>query len=98
MWYTIDSGTTKYFFTDNVTIQGWSDLPNGPVTITFFAKDTAGNVYSIYTTVIKQIPDEGNGNGGGIPGYNILLVYAIFIASIGLTLVLRKKEKKYKIT
>ena len=96
MWYTIDSGTTKYFFTDNGTIQGWSDLPNGPVTITFFANDTAGNVYSIYTTVIKQIPDEGNGNGGGIPGYNILLVYAIFIASIGLTLVLTKKKRSIK--
>ncbi len=102
MWYTIDSNTTKYFFTDNGIIQGWSDLPNGPVTITFFANDTAENVYSIYTTVIKQIldegngDDEGNGNGIRISGYDILLVYATFIASIGLTLVLTKKKRSRK--
>ena len=103
MWYTINSGATKYFFTTNGTIQGWANLPNNPVTITIYANDTVGNVYSIYTTVIKQVPDDGNGNGGsvpegGVPGYNIHLISGTILVSLCALLVLILKKKKFRNT
>ena len=98
MWYTINSGATKYFFTTNGTIQGWANLPNDPVTITIYANDTVGNVYSIYTTVIKQVPGDGNGNGGGVPGYNIYLISGTILVSLCSLLVLILKKKKFRNT
>lgn len=55
MWYTINTDMKKYFFTNNDTIQDWSDIPNGPVVITFFANDSAGNVYSEFAIIIKYM-------------------------------------------
>lgn len=99
MWYTINSGVTKYFFSTNSTIQGWINFSDGAITIRFYANDTAGNIESEHTTVIKDIPETPNdGNGGGIPAYNMLVVYSTaFLSVIFILLFIRKKKglKKY---
>lgn len=96
MWYTINSGATKYFFTNNGTIQGWLNYPNGPITIRFYANDTAGNVESEHTTVIKDLPPTDGDGGRRIPGYDTSLVYATFLALLCIILVLNRKNRKLK--
>ena len=46
MWYTLDSGITNYSIVSlsgTINQNEWDALPNGPVTIRFYAKDKAGN-------------------------------------------------------
>ena len=46
MWYTIDDGATNITFTVNATIDqnNWTALADGPVTMIFYANDSANNV------------------------------------------------------
>jgi len=46
MWYTIDGGATNITFTVNGTIDqnNWTALADGPVTMIFYANDSANNV------------------------------------------------------
>ncbi|MBY8979611.1 MAG: hypothetical protein KGD72_04425, partial [Candidatus Lokiarchaeota archaeon] len=46
MWYTIDGGITNIIFTVNGTIDqnNWTARPDGPITVTFYANDTLGNI------------------------------------------------------
>ena len=46
MWYTLNNGLTNIFFADNGTIEqsAWEALPNGIVTVRFYANDLAGNI------------------------------------------------------
>jgi hypothetical protein len=46
MWYTISSNSQKYFFSvnDSINDTAWMSLPEGNVTISFYANDTAGNM------------------------------------------------------
>jgi hypothetical protein len=55
MWYTLNGGV-NIFFTVNGTIDqnNWTILGNGPVTIIFFANDSAGNVGSDTVVVNKD--------------------------------------------
>ena len=61
MWYTIDGGLNNYTFTDNGTINqaAWDALPEGSVTIRFYAVDIIGNIEFEEITVIKDIPVGG---------------------------------------
>ncbi len=56
MWYTIDGGFTKYFFTVNESINtnGWNSAPEGLLDITFYANDTLGNLNSALVSVYKD--------------------------------------------
>ena len=61
MWYTIDSGLTIVIFSINGSIDSvlWDALPDGIVTLTFFANDTAGNVNFTSVNIIKDtLPPE----------------------------------------
>lgn len=101
MWYTINSGATKYFFTTNSTIQGWLIFPNGAVTIRFYANDTVGNIETDHTTVIKDITSPPidpptDGDGGNIPAFNMLVVYTTAFLSIIFLLMFIKKKRRFK--
>ncbi len=56
MWYTINNGSQKVPFTSNDTIdQGlWDAIPDGIVTLTFFANDTIGNINFTSVNIIKD--------------------------------------------
>lgn len=56
MWYTLNNGMQKVLFTTNESInQGlWDALSDGPILITFYANDTAGNVNSSSVTVFRD--------------------------------------------
>ncbi|MEJ2294707.1 MAG: NosD domain-containing protein [Candidatus Lokiarchaeota archaeon] len=59
MWYTINNGGTKYYFTENGTIDqnAWNAIDNGIVNITFYGQDTALNVNYKSVTIIKDTGD-----------------------------------------
>jgi len=60
MWYSIDGGLHNYTFTENGTIDqsAWNTLPDGSVTITFYAIDMAGNIGIAEITIGKNLPEE----------------------------------------
>ncbi len=93
MWYTLDGGLNNYTFTENGTINqaAWDVLPEGSVTITFFARDIVGNEAFEEVIIIKGIP-----SGGLDPTVIIIIVVSIVggIAIIGVILgILLKKGK-----
>jgi parallel beta-helix repeat protein len=60
MWYSIGGDPTKYFFSSNGTIDqtAWDALPQGTITITFYANDTGGNLSSESVNIVKSLPTE----------------------------------------
>jgi hypothetical protein len=65
MWYTINYSSTKYYFTENDTIDqyAWSALSDDDLIITFYAQDLAQNIGSKTVALIKdtsQTPNDGN--------------------------------------
>lgn len=81
MWYTINSDPTQYFFTNNNTIQDWSDFANGPIVITFVANDSAGNTHSEFVIIIKDIPSPISKD----PTITIITVaFSIALAVVGI--------------
>jgi len=54
-WYSFDGGVTTYVITDNTVFNqtAWTALPEGDVTITFYARDLAGNEASEAVTIVK---------------------------------------------
>ncbi|MHA2287961.1 MAG: hypothetical protein ACXABG_04155 [Promethearchaeota archaeon] len=74
MWYTVDGGISNYTFIDNGTIfqTAWDSLPNGIVTLKFYANDTLGNINyqqlnitkdgsAPIISIINPISDDGFG-------------------------------------
>ncbi len=59
MWYTIDGGITNITFITNGTIDqnNWTALGDGPVTIMFYANDSAGNLDSDSVIINKDATD-----------------------------------------
>ena len=59
MWYTIDGDITNITFTENGTISqsAWNALPEGIVTLKFYANDSAGNIGFAEVTVTKDVTD-----------------------------------------
>ena len=57
MWYTLNSGSTKYFFTANGSIDqsAWDALADGSITIRFYANDTVSNETFATFSVEKSI-------------------------------------------
>ncbi|MFX1572654.1 MAG: NosD domain-containing protein [Promethearchaeota archaeon] len=58
IWYSLDEGVTNFTVNDTGTINQatWAALANGEVTITFYARDLAGNEVSVSVTIIKSAP------------------------------------------
>jgi hypothetical protein len=94
IWYTINNGQniiiTLYAGILNESI--WNTLPNGPVTIKFFANDTAGNIGSDVVIIYKSTPSFNI--PPGIPGSDVFLIFFItFLAIISLSWKSLKKVK-----
>jgi parallel beta-helix repeat protein len=88
MWYTLDGGLHNYtffyiilyYYTYSTFVGGvaqtaWDAIPDGNVTITFYAIDVAGNKASKEVTVIKSVSPE-------IPGLDPGFIVAIIVISI----------------
>jgi len=58
-WYSLDNGLHNYIFTENGTInqEAWDALPDGVVTIQFYASNTLGDVNFEQVNVIKDTSD-----------------------------------------
>ncbi len=58
-WYSLDNGLHNYIFTENGTInqEAWDALPDGVVTIQFYANNTLGDINFEQVNVIKDTSD-----------------------------------------
>ena len=89
MWYTINNGATNIFFTLNGTINQplWDMLPEGNVTIRFYANDSIGNLNFQEITIVKAIPQPSPLE---IPGYNILFLVGIIVVMV--VIIIKKRS------
>ncbi|NVM34616.1 MAG: hypothetical protein HWN81_03410 [Candidatus Lokiarchaeota archaeon] len=80
IWYSFDGGLTNHTIIDNGTFDqnAWTTLSQGDVTITFYAKDLAGNEASESVTVIKSIPS------GLEPGVIITIVIVSVVGGVAI--------------
>lgn len=98
-WYTVDNGLNNItiegislednnYLWDQISNSIWNGVPNGEVTITFYAKDAAGNIASESVIVHKGRASEQ------ISGYNLIL----FLGILGVmsVIALRKIRKFLK--
>ncbi len=80
IWYSLDGGVTN--FTVNATgaidQAPWAALANGEVTITFYARDIAGNEVSESVTLIKSVPS------GLEPGVIAIIVVVSVIGGVAI--------------
>ena len=88
-WYTIDNSLTNITFTGltgtvNQTL--WDALPEGNVTIRFYANDTLGRIGFQEVTVTKTIPQSPL---PGIPGFDIL--FLVGIISVMVVIIIKKR-------
>lgn len=88
VWYTMDGGVNNVTITEytgSVDTDLWNALPSGQVTITFYAKDTVGNIGS-ESVIVNKIP--------GIPGPNpVLIILILGLGVIGLSWRNKRKLK-----
>ena len=84
IWYSFDGGVTTHAITNNAILNqtAWAALPEGDVTITFYASDTLGNEASESVTVIKNIPAGGPDTGVIITIIVVSVVVGVAIAAV----------------
>ncbi|MCJ7647539.1 MAG: right-handed parallel beta-helix repeat-containing protein [Candidatus Lokiarchaeota archaeon] len=91
MWYTLDGGLHNYTFTENGVINqtAWAALPEGSVTITFYASDIVGNEAIKHVVVTKSLTDDVG------PVIITIIVVSIVsgVALIGVGYIYFKKRK-----
>jgi len=89
-WYSFDDGLTNHSIselTGAISQSVWDTLPDGHVTLKFYAKDEAGNVGQSSVTITKRTTSEPL--PPGIPGYDIyLLLGALSVISL---IIIRKR-------
>jgi len=93
IWYIFDGGTTKLFISSMIGILNqtlWNQLPNGYVTIRFYANDTLGNMSFDEVIVVKDTPTPSP--PPGIPGYNIFILLGMM--SLIAAVIIRRKFNK----
>ncbi len=56
LYYTINFSSTKYYFTENNTLDpsGWASVADGNITLTFYIKDIFNRINSSSTCIIKD--------------------------------------------
>jgi len=94
VWYTFDGGTNKAFITELIGVMDltlWNQLPNGYITIRFYANDTLGNISFDEVIVVKDTPIPSP-PPGGIPGYNVIILLGM-ISLIAAFIIKRKFNK-----
>ncbi|MHA2039562.1 MAG: right-handed parallel beta-helix repeat-containing protein [Promethearchaeota archaeon] len=91
MWYTLNEGTIKYYFTENGSIDqaAWESLPDGNVKIRFYGIDLPENEDFKEIIVRKGLPIATS-----IASYDIgIVVSSIFIISVVSIILVKKKQK-----
>lgn len=91
MWYTVDNGLTNVTFIINTTINQilWDLLPEGEITIIFYANDTLGNIGYNMVIIIKSIAKSPPNLLPIIIG----VIGGIGLASVAIILVVKKRLK-----
>ena len=92
MWYSFDEGVTKVPISSFIGMLDetiWNDLPNGYVTIRFYANDTMGNMNYDEVIVMKSTPAHSTPTNA-IPGYDILILLGV-ITIISASIIRIKK-------
>ena len=93
MWYTLDGGLHNYTFTGStgtVNQSAWDALPDGTITLTFYASDYADNIGSAEVTIEKD---------SLLPPENLLIIIIIVSIIFGVAIVVavvfivRRKRK-----
>jgi len=87
----MDDGLTNITITSFLGVineDAWNALSYGPITITFYANDTVGNLGSSSVIIYKQAPAIPP----GIPGPSSILILAIFFTGI-IFLTWRQRKK-----
>lgn len=89
MWYSFDGGVSTYVITNNTVFNqtAWAALTEGDVTITFYARDLAGNEASEAVTVVKTA-------AGLDPGIIIIIVVVSVAGGVALAAVIYIYIKK----
>ncbi|MCJ7648184.1 MAG: right-handed parallel beta-helix repeat-containing protein [Candidatus Lokiarchaeota archaeon] len=97
-WYTINSGTTKYFFNPQnglnhipINQTAWTGLSEGSVMISFFVNDTGGNINNLHVTIDKDLPPSQN-PPPAIPFGNYYILF-MGIGIISLLIIVSRKRK-----
>lgn len=88
-WYTLEGVPGNFFFiglTGTVDQGVWDNVPQGEITITFYAEDGAGNIGSESVVITKSIPSQPE-----IPGYNVIILLGVILT---ITLILAKRKNK----
>jgi len=94
MWYTIDEGLHNYTFTESmgsIDEAAWDALPDGSVTISFYARDMAGNEAFEEVSIIKGVYPDGLD-----PGVIVFIVVISIVGGIGVIAVAYLFLKKRK--
>jgi len=94
IWYSIPGNTQKYFISDNSTINdiAWLNLPEGPLTIRFYANDTLGNIaYEDVLLIIDFIEDPPDDSVISFGNYYIIFT---LISLFSLIILMKVKAKR----
>lgn len=92
-WYSLDGGTTNFTIsevTGVISESVWNGLPNGHLTLTFYAKDETNNIGQSSVLITKNSPEEPT-PPPLIPGYDLYLLLGVF--SVISTILIRKRLK-----
>ena len=83
MWYSFDGGLTTFAITNNTILNqtAWTALAQGDVTITFYARDLAGNGTSESVIVIKSV-SSGLDPGVIVPIVVVSIVGGVAVISV----------------
>ena len=87
MWYTLDGDLNNYTFTANDTLDqsAWNAMPDGAITLQFYANDTLGHIGTAGVNIIKDTvaptitinsPDPGEIFGNDAPSFNVTVTDA----------------------
>lgn len=92
IWYTFDGGKNKIFTTElfnTLDSNLWNQLPNGDVSIRFYANDTLGQVSFEEVIVVKNTQSTPSNR---IPGYDISIL--LVLISVFSALIIKNKRNK----
>ncbi|MFX1427975.1 MAG: hypothetical protein ACFFBE_16095, partial [Promethearchaeota archaeon] len=85
-WYSLDNGETNTSFTDltgAINQVVWDDIPWGAVNLTFYARDTSGNVGFQQITIYKDIRT----NPEVIHSFNLWIITTTSLIILGLIII-----------
>jgi len=96
-WYTVNEYPEKWYFDIEMEryITGWDFYPDGNVTITFGAKDKAGNI-AYQDVVVIKITEDKTIKPRKIAGYEVLILLVSYFATSIILVKLSWKKIKNK--